>query len=196
MKTIKFLTITTAISFLLFSSFTLLKQQQKDYSQAKVSASNGKLIFYENEPVNGYDVAFTFEDTTGLKNAARMSFDEQSGKMVTNANKEVAVQGKPYDAIIHSDGSIRDRAITFKDKTKDNSIASVNKNQGKYVFLYCEPVNEYDMVFKMNAGGLFGAMMTLQQKVDRMMKKAGKKNIQYDGVIFSNSSQDMCIKFK
>src|SRR5258706_7743317 len=93
-----------------------------DNTLARVIKVNNKPIFYWNEPINDYDVAFKFLDTAGLKKASCMSFQEIADAALKNANVEATNQEKTYDAIIIGQGTQRDMAITFKDKSKDNMI--------------------------------------------------------------------------
>ena len=44
--------------------------------------------------------------------------------------------------------------IGFAQNEFDASLAQVNKVSGKYIFLNCEPVNEYEVVYEVKAFAL------------------------------------------
>lgn len=93
---------------------------------------------------------------------------------------EAGAQGKSFDAIILGKGE-RDMGIVFTDKenSKDISIARVSKTTGKYVFIECEPINDYDVVekYKITGAGqklLTGSCPSHQDMIDKLLKKAFK----------------------
>lgn len=179
-------------------AFTTNKKQQTDYSLARVNKTNNKLAFFWNEPVNEYEVAFTFKNSIGNFNCK--SPQQVIDASVKNANIEAANQGKIYDALIFGT-SDRDMAIIWKDKSKDNAIARVKKNEGKFVFVECEPLANYDVISKYDVSGvgqqiLLGSCPGHQQKVDKIIKKATKENLNFDGVMYGSSKNDLAIKFK
>ncbi|MBE7443699.1 MAG: hypothetical protein HS119_14725 [Flavobacteriales bacterium] len=175
------------------------RQTQTDYSLARVSKLNNKLVFLWSEPVNDYETAFTFENH--IQNYNCLSPEQVCIESIKNANAEAANQGKIYDAIVTVNGSPRDMAITWKDKSKDNAIARVKKNEGKLVFVQCEPLANYDIAGKYNISGvgqqiMLGSCPTHQQKIDKLIKKAGKDKLDFDGVMYGSSKNDLAIKFK
>ena len=175
-----------------------IHQTQTDYALGRVNKTNSKLFFYWNEPINEYEIAFTFKNI--IENINCKSPQQVIDASVKNGNEEAANQGKIYDAIILGT-SDRDMAITWKDKSKDNAIARVKKNEGKLVFIECEPLINYDIVGKYNISGvgqqiLIGTCPGHQEKVDKLIKKAGKDKLDFDGVMYGSSKNDLAIKFK
>ena len=184
---------------LLNFSLCSFAQTNTDFSLARVSKSNNKLVFNKCEPINEYEIAFTFENL--IENLDCLSPEQLNIESTKNANIEAVNQGKLYDAIIFSEGSSRDIAITWKDKSKDNAIARVKKNEGKFVFIQCEPLTNYDIIGKYNVSGvgqqlLLGTCPTHQQKIEKLIKKAGKDKLDYDAVMYGSSTNDYAIKFK
>lgn len=177
-------------------SFTNTKT---DYALARVSKLNNKLVFLWSEPVNDYETAFTFENL--IQNYECLSPEQVCVESIKNANREAANQGRLYDAIVTVNGSSRDIAVTWTDKSKDNAIARVKKNEGKLVFVQCEPLENYDIAGKYNISGavqqvLLGTCPTHQQKIDKLLKKADKDKLDFDGVLYGSSKNDLAIKFK
>lgn len=194
MKKIIFGLVIVAITLVIFS----FRQTQTDYALGRTNKTNNKLVFYHNEPINEYEVAFTFKNS--IENFNCLSPQELIAESIKNANVEAANQGRIYDALIIGT-SDRDMAITWKDKSKDNAIARVKKNEGKLVFIECEPLTNYDIVGKYNISGvgqqlLLGTCPSHQEKVDKLIKKAGKDKSGFDGVIYGSSKNDLAIKFK
>lgn len=182
----------SAVGFLSF------RQSQKDFSLGRVNKTSNKLVFFWNEPISEYDVAFTFKNLIPDYNCK--SPQQVVEASIKNANIESANQSKLYDAIVLAPGD-RDMAIIWKDKSKDNSIARVKKNEGKLVFVECEPLANYDIAGKYNVSGvgqqiILGTCPTHQEKVDNLIRKSNKKNLEFDGVIYGSSQNDLAIKFK
>ena len=175
--------------------FNLASYGQTD--QARVSKVNNKLIFFYNEPINDYEIAFTFKNS--IQNFDCLNPEQISNESIKNANLEAANQGRIYDAIVVSNSSERDMAITWKDKSKDNAIARVKKVEGKLVFVQCEPLVNYDIASKYNVTSgvlkLLGKCPTLQSNIDKLIKKASKGS-NFDGVMYGSSTNDLAIKFK
>jgi hypothetical protein len=195
----KILLMPTFISFVIvMMSFNFSIKQNNDITLARVNKTNNKLIFYMNEPLMDYEVAFTFKNVIEDINckSPQMIIDET----IKNANIEAAAQGKIYDAIIIGT-SDRDIAITWKDKSKDNSIARVKKMEGKLYFVECEPISNYEVVGKYNVSGiaqaiLLGTCPSHTEKINKLIRKAEKDKLDFDGVIYGSSKNDLVIKFK
>jgi hypothetical protein len=192
----------TALTVLLFAIAIVIisfRVSELDYSLARVSKLNNKHVFSLSEPINQYESVFTFQNL--IVNFDCLSPLQVDLAGIENANKESANQSKFYEAIICVNGSARDLAINWTDKSKDNSIARVKKIEGKFVFWQCEPLANYDIVGKYNVSGvgqqvLMGTCPTHQQKIDKLIKKAQKDNLDFDGVIYGSSKYDLVIKFK
>jgi len=191
-STLKILSATSLITIL---SFGLI---QTDYSLARANKTNNKLVFFLSEPINEYEVAFTFRNP--IANMDCLAPQQIIDASLTNGNMEAAQQGRIYDAIILGTAE-RDLAIIWKDKSKDNTLCRVKRTEGKYVFVDCEPVANYSIVDKYNVSGvgqqlLLGTCPTLQQKIDKLIKKSTKDKHEFDAVMYGSSTNDLAIKFK
>ncbi len=191
--------INSLLIIILFVTVKSFGQTNNAFDLARVSKINNKLVFLFSEPLNEYETAFTFENS--IQNYDCLNPQELVIESIKNANKEAADQGKPYDAIILVDGSLRDLAITWNDKSKDNAIARVRKNEGKLVFVQCEPLTNYDVVGKYDISGLgqqilLGSCPSQQEKIDKLIKKSIRDEIEFDAVMYGSSKYDFSIKFK
>jgi hypothetical protein len=183
-------TFTYLLVLLLCSSFA--HPTANDKSAARVNTYNGKQFFFWNEPTTQYEVAFTFQNVIYNYECANPSMIIQAS--LQNANAEAGNQNKLYDAIILGNGTARDMAIVWKDKSADNSIARVKRTEGYYVFVDCEPQNDYSISYKyaINSG-----CVGVQGSVDKLIKKATKKlKGKFDAVIVGSSRVDLAISFK
>lgn len=171
---------------------------QTDNGLAKVEKYNNKLVFFNNEPINEYEQAFTFENK--IENFYCLTPTEIFAATTKNANLEAANQSRLYDAIILNPAG-RDMAIIWKDKSKDNAIARVKRVEGKFIFIQCEPISNYNMIGKYNVSGagqqiLLGTCPSYQEKISKLIKKANKEKEDFDGVILGSDKFDQSIKFK
>lgn len=185
--------ISTSILFLM--SFQTI---QNDYSLGRVNKTNNKLVFFWNEPINEYEISFTFQNS--IQNFHCKSPQQLIDASISNANSEAALQGRLYDAIVFSK-SDRDMAIIWKDKTKDNAIARVKKTEGKLIFIECEPINDYEIVGKYDVSGvgqklITGKCPTHNQKIDKLIKKSENDKLDYDAILYGSSKNDLSVKFK
>ena len=91
--------------------------------------------------------------------------------------------------------------LSFCQTKIDKSLARVQKVSGKYVFLNCEPINEYEVVYEVKAVPLSANSVSSTYKISnfvlnkafKMEKKQGKD---FDAVIIGTSKYDLAIKFK
>lgn len=155
----------------------------------RVNRSNGKIIFFYSEPVNSYEVAFTFVNS--IPDIDCKTTKEIINATITNASLESGMQNKLFDGIIIGDNH-RDVAITFADKTKDNAVARMNLQNGKYVFVECEPLSDYVILTKKEVSSSLGNCLSMQHKIDKLLTKAKSKA---DAVMFSSTKYDQVIKF-
>ena len=78
----------------------------------------------------------------------------------------------------------------------------MKKEDGKYVFLGCEPLSDYSIVKKVDVSGEVKMMMlggkcpTQQEKIDKLLKDGDKKKTECDAIIRGDSKYDLLIKFK
>jgi len=82
---------------------------------------------------------------------------------------------------------------------KDLSLARVQKMSGKYVFLSCEPVNDYDIAFEIK-GFTIGQFASPDEIANFVIKNAlrvvKKENKEFDGVVIGSGKVDIAITFK
>lgn len=82
---------------------------------------------------------------------------------------------------------------------KDLSMARTQKMSGKYVFLECEPINEYVVAFEIKGFtmGHFNSPNEISNFVVKNALRIGKKqNIEFDAVVIGSGKADIAIKFK
>lgn len=181
---------------MLISCFSF--QTSNDNALARVSKINGHAVFYHNEPVSNYEVAFTFKNS--IRNFDCNTVESNMDAAVKNANMEAGEQMKLYDALIIG-SSDRDIAVTFTDKTKDNSIARVKREGGVLLFLGCEPLSGYNIVKKIDVSGeawkmVSGQCPTWESKIEKILKKVDRKKNACDAIILGDTKWDFLIKFK
>ena len=85
---------------------------------------------------------------------------------------------------------------------KDNSLGQVQKMSGKYVFMYCEPTNDYDIAFEIKSPGVVWSAPDATPDgianfvVKNALKISKKDNKDFDGVIIGSGKIDIAVKFK
>jgi len=85
---------------------------------------------------------------------------------------------------------------------KDNSLGRVQKMTGKYVFMYCEPTNDYDVAFEIKSPAVVWKSPDATPDgianfvVKRAMKISEEDNKDFDGVVIGSGKIDIAIKFK
>lgn len=182
---------------ILITLFFLVPQSsaiKNDYSLARVKNVSGKLVFYNNEPVESYSIAFSF--TNYIRNYNTITSEAIMDNAVRNAKMESGIQdGKQFDAIITKPNTQRDLAIVFTDKNKDNSIARVPQINGKYIFIECNPLNNFTIVENIE----IKKSTSQQDAIDQILKKgmkSEKKGRPFDGILFGSTKYDNTIKFE
>jgi len=98
-------------------------------------------------------------------------------------------------------GAILMISFSFLPKESSNkSLATVQKQQGKYVFLFCEPVAEYEIVDQWVCTVNLSGGSILQDNADELLKdafkRAKKKGYEFDAVISGSAAKDLAVKFK
>ena len=84
----------------------------------------------------------------------------------------------------------------------DMSLGRAQKMSGKYVFMYSEPANEYEVAFEVKSPGIVwsGPEATPDGIADFVVKRAIKiskeENKDFDGVVIGSGKIDIAIKFK
>lgn len=90
---------------------------------------------------------------------------------------------------------------SFQSPEKD--VARVTKIRGKLVFVYCEPLREYDIVEEMSTGMgdfLFGKG-TIEDQLNELITRANKrvekgKMDPFDGIVTKDLQHGSFVKFK
>jgi hypothetical protein len=82
---------------------------------------------------------------------------------------------------------------------KDLSLGRVTRMSGKYIFINCEPTNDYEVVYEVKTV-LLGGVTSTNAMVDAVLvnaKKMEKKDPKpYDALIIGSNKYDLAIKFK
>jgi hypothetical protein len=92
-------------------------------------------------------------------------------------------------------------AFTFTQE-KDNALSRVQKMSGKHVFMYSEPINEYDVAFEVKSPGIAWSSPEATPDgianfvIKKAMKISKEQNKEFDGVIIGSGKIDIAIKFK
>lgn len=81
----------------------------------------------------------------------------------------------------------------------DKGLARVEKKSGKYIFLECEPLAEYDVAFdvKASTGGAWQLSDYAETALKRATKIADNEKKSFDGIIIKGGQKaDIAVKFK
>lgn len=163
---------------------------------AKVRQVQGKYVFCYSQPVAPYDVAFSFTST--YTPSEQMTLNDVVSGCLSGALTEAGAQLKPFDAIVLQPGA-RDIAIKFKDSVPaaERALATVPKQQGKYVFVYCEPVADYQVVktekvawYNRAFGGAYYSIPTVEAK----LLKTAQKDEAVQAIIFTETAAYIAFK--
>ena len=80
---------------------------------------------------------------------------------------------------------------------KDYGLARVTKASGKWIFIRCEPVNDYDVAFEVSPwGSPKNPEEIANLLVTDAIKVGKKKKIDFDGIVIGSAKKDIAIKFK
>ncbi|MFL5765762.1 MAG: hypothetical protein ACJ77K_17580 [Bacteroidia bacterium] len=79
----------------------------------------------------------------------------------------------------------------------DPSLARVSKVSGKWVFMRCEPIQDYDVVFDVAPWGSGKTPEDIANLIVTDALKVGKKKkLDFDAVVIGSTKRDIAIKFK
>jgi hypothetical protein len=189
----------TILLSLLCSSLALTQPNQTQPTSpdtGKVRMIQGKYVFFHNQPVAPYDVAFSFASI--YTPSEQMNINTIISSAMTAALTEAGAQLKPFDGIIIQPGA-RDIAIKFKDTVSqtDKPLATVLRQGGVYLFEYCDPIKDYK-VLKTEKVAWYnfmfgGAFYTLAQVEANLVKSAQKKS-ETQAVIFNETASYVSYK--
>jgi len=89
-------------------------------------------------------------------------------------------------------------ALSFTLQNTNQKTANVDQTQGVYCFINCQPVDEYETVFflKIKTVWTNGQINTIDEIRDMLIKKANKKGIAYDALIYDGDVGATAVKFK
>jgi hypothetical protein len=163
----------------------------------KVRQVRGKYVFFHNQPLAAYDVAFSF--TSSYTPSEKMTINDVVNGELAGAVAEAGEQLKPFDAIIIQAGSTRDVAIKFKESAPaaDRPLATVNREAGKYLFVYCDPTTDYDVLKSEKVAWfnkIFGGAYYSTAQVEVNLTKAAQKNPAVQGIIFGETAAYISFK--
>lgn len=181
------------IQTLVVASLPLLGAAQApttDHATARAGMAQGKYVFYYSQPVAAYDVVFSF--SASYTPSQSMTLNTLVGAEVTGALTEAGAQLKAFDAIIVNAGA-RDVAIKFRDTVPaaDRALATVPRNEGKLMFVYCEPVNDYQVSGTERISWYnhaFGGQYYTLGKVEENLLRTAKKTPGVEGVIVGETA--------
>ena len=89
----------------------------------------------------------------------------------------------------------------FSQNGFDASLAKVSKVSGKYIFLNCEPANEYEVVYEVKAVPWRAAQVSSLDKITNfVLKRAFKMKDEigkdFDALLIGTSKFDLAVRFK
>lgn len=96
--------------------------------------------------------------------------------------------------------------LSIKAQSSDN-LAKVNRINGVPVYVMCQPVTDYTVVFMKNTGAKLGALASegtvnegisakVGQFVTRISREARKTNQEFDAILYLEGKKAAAIKFK
>lgn len=160
------------------------------YAQHEIGKARmvqGKYVFFYNQPIAAYDVAFSFQSTYSPNE--KMTINDVITGCMTGALTEAGAQLKPFDAIIIQPGA-RDVAIKFKDSVapSDRALLTAQKVNGKYLFSYCEPVTDYNVIKTERVAWfnfMFGGAYYSTSQVEANLLKTAQKIPASEAILFN-----------
>ena len=153
---------------------------QSAHLSARVGTNQGKYVFYNNQPTSAYDVVFTFAST--YKPSESMTLNTTISGCLAGALMESGAQLKAFDAVIIQAGT-RDVAIKFRADVppEQRPLATVTKQAGFPIFIFCEPVSDYQVVktegvswYNHAFGGAFYSFSHVQENLVKTAAKTKK----------------------
>lgn len=94
-------------------------------------------------------------------------------------------------------------AMNTSTQDKDYSLGRVERKSGKFIFLNCEPINNYDVAFLVEIKFVWSESQinTMDKMTNTILNKAfkisEKENKEFDALIInSGQNKDLAIKFK
>ncbi len=170
----------------------------QDKGLAKVEKLQNRYVFFYNEPVAEYETAFSFKVEYPSDMTECPSIGNMAKYAIKSAIMESGYQNQSFDAIIIGTDE-RDVAIRFTDKAnaEDLYLARVNRERGKYVFVFAEPAGDYEYVEdifyslqdNLLGGGCYGHNDVASSILVKAMRREGrKKSIKFDAVVYKDKA--------
>ena len=192
------ISVKTALLFLLLCP--ALSWAQTNKSLAKVNMFAGKEVYYNSDPVNKYTVVYSINTVLPAPSITeKFNASFVVNYIINKANDTAAKVKKPFDAIITIEGSSKDIAVKFNEPVDSSKqrLTNVRRCGDKYIFVLCEPVNPYEVVFEIISKPKFPVSI-----VETVMRKAMRKGIfhkkkkPFDAIIIGSDKTHFAIKFK
>ena len=163
-------------------------------------------VYFFSKPVAEYDIvgkAMSFSDMLKIASDQKSNVRQKAEKIVKIAQKRVKDEKiSAFDALIIE--LENDKVIAIKFKSKISRKAKIDNYDNLPVYFFCEPVDDYDIVKKVEAdysvraarsGMLFDKINSM---VKRTIKKREKNEIKYFDAIIINPDDlsEKLINFK
>jgi len=167
----------------------------------RIKSKGGKYVYINSTPLAKYTVVFRFQNLMSDEFAAVPSKIIQQS--IENANKaSLDFGGAQYDGILVEVESEKDVAIKFTNPNDDYSLCTVSKLNEFPVFIACEPVNKYEVLFKANHLGHsgpkynVGANPSITKFISSLKNNASEKTLKItDAIFYEDMYWDKLIKF-
>lgn len=204
------------LSSLLSANKVLAQEDKSDL--ARVKKMNGTEVYVMAEPLMDYQVVFDLGGILDIKSNIKAkslltaglvteNVSDKLNQLVNRANEKAIKNGHKIDAVIYSNAKTA-VAVRFTEEgtTETQSISRVSKINGKRVFVYSEPLLDYDVLNEKKGkaqkgtsiitAGLVNSSIEedIQKLVEKLSKDAMKKGHRIDGIIYSTGKSGIGIK--
>lgn len=179
---------------------------QNDKGLAKVQKIKGKEVYIYCEPILEYEIIDKVTSITGVLGSLTgdtPEIDDMIKEMITSSiNRELKGKIGKFDAILTTDG---ESAVLIKFKegnVEKRGLGIAQKIKGKYIFLYSEPIENYENVDNINSliAQIFGIptiKKMINEMVDKSVSKEKKEKVKpFEGIITSDGKDGILVKFK
>ncbi len=167
----------------LLSSFTVHQDDTKK-GIARVNKMHGVEVYFMSEPLRAYKVIVEsggLIDNFNVNTVTRKpTTADKAGQLVKATIKKATKEGFEIDAVLYSNGKSA-VGIQFTDEATEQNkgMARVEKIKGLDVFLFAEPVVEYEIITgdaKSRAASSLGGIMSssIEEDADKLVGKAQK----------------------
>ena len=209
MKTIKrFLPFTILLLTITMFSFAYQAEGSKR-GLARVNKMHGIEVYFLSEPLREYKVVvesggiidnFNINTVTTKPTTA-----DKAGQLVKAAVKRATNEGVEIDAVIYSNAKTAVGIQFTEEATEENKgIARVKKVKGVHVYVFSEPMVEYETITgnaKATAAGSLGGIMSssIEEDIDKLVTKAqkaaGRRISDLDAVSYTSGKSGIGIHY-